>query len=368
MSTKGYKCPCCGGSLVFSSDTQKLRCPSCGNMISMDAVRQYAETVESVEEQGDTYDWNEGSKRRQGEWTVKQKDGRKVYTCPSCGGELDAAETTAATKCPYCDSPVILPGQVSGQFQPDLVIPFQLDENDAKEVYKDFCKGKKLIPRAFHSKHNIKEMTGVYVPFWLFSCHTKGTLVYDAEKMKRWRDDYYEYTQKDLYLVTREGSMFFENIPVDGSAELDDTYMESLEPFDMSKAVPFQEGYLSGYEALKYDVPKEKCRRRAEERIKSTFIDVINSSINRGEYYSIRQKSSRVACNRGKVRYALLPVWTFNVEHKDKTYRFAVNGQTGKLVGELPVDKGLFWKHAIGVFAGSSVILYLLMLALSLNS
>ena len=108
--------------------------------------------------------------------------------------------------------------------------------------------------------------------------------------MKRWKDDYYEYTQKDLYLVTREGSMFFENIPVDGSAELDDTYMESLEPFDMSKAVPFQEGYLSGYEALKYDVPKEKCRRRAEERMKKYIYRCYNSSINRGSIIALGRK------------------------------------------------------------------------------
>ena len=366
MSTKGYKCPSCGGNLVFSSDTQKLRCPSCENEIDMETIQQYAEIVESVEEQADTFEWEEKTQGSQGEWALKEKDGRKFYTCPSCGGDVDADETTAATKCPYCDSPVILPGQVSGEFQPDLIIPFQLNKDDVKTVLKEHCKGKKLLPRGFQSEHNIKKITGIYVPFWLFSCRAKGSIIYDAEKIKQWRDDYNEFTQKDLYLVTREGDIFFEHVPVDGSAEMDDAYMEAIEPFGLEKAVPFEEGYLSGYKAFKYDVPKEECRRRAEDRIRNSFEDIINQSIDRKEYSTIKQKSCRLVCKNGKVKYSLMPVWLLDVKYKDRTYRFAVNGQTGKLSGDLPVDRGLYWKYALSVFAGSSVIIYLLMILLLL--
>ena len=362
MSTKGYKCPCCGGSLVFSSDIQKLRCPSCDNEIDMEIIQQYAEIVESVEAQEDTFDWEEDSRGVQGEWAVKEKDGKKVYTCPSCGGDVDADETTAATKCPYCDSPIILPGQVSGEFQPDLVIPFQLNKDEVKQIFKEHCKGKKLLLKGFQSEHNIKEITGIYVPFWLFSCRAKGSVIYDAEKINTWQDDYYEFTQKDLYLVTRKGDMFFEHVPVDGSAEMDDTYMEAIEPYGVEKAVPFEAGYLSGYKALKYDVPKDNCRRRAEERIKRTFEDIINQSIDKKEYHTIKQKYCKLACENGKVKYALMPVWTLDVKYKGQTYHYAVNGQTGKFAGNLPVDRGLFWKYALGTFVGSSVIIYLLML------
>ena len=105
--------------------------------------------------------------------------------------------------------------------------------------------------------------------------------------------------------------------------------VSAIEPFGMEMAEKFEEGYLSGYEAFKYDVPKEKCRRRAEERIKSSFEDTINQSVNKNEYQTIIQKSSRIDCKNGRVQYALLPVWTFNVKYKDKTYSYAVNGQTG---------------------------------------
>ena len=361
MSTKGYKCACCGGNLVFSSDTQKLECPSCGNKVSVNAIRQYAEIVESTDGRGDTYEWEEGSSENPIQWKVKE-DGTKVYTCPSCGGEVEADETTVSTTCPYCDSPVILPEQVSGEFKPDLIIPFMLDEGAAKEAYKKFCKGKKLLPKAFRSENRIKEIKGIYVPFWLFSCQAEGTMVFDAQKRKKWKDDSYEYTRNDYYLLSREGEMSFEHVPVDGSTEIDDAYMESIEPFDAGKAVKFQEGYLSGYEAMKFDLSKEACRGRAEERIKSTFEDALMKSVNKKEYSAITQKSCSITCRKGKIKYALLPVWLLNIKYKDQIYRFAINGQTGKLAGELPVDKGLFWKYALGVFAGSSAIIYILMI------
>lgn len=366
MSTRGYKCPSCGGSLVFSSDTQKLRCPSCDNEIDMDTVRQYAEIVESVEAQGDTFEWDDDAERNQGEWAFKEEDGRKVYTCPCCGAEVDADETTASTTCRYCDSPIILPGQVSGEYHPDVIIPFQMNEEAVKKIFREYCKGKKYLPKAFRLGYKIQELSGIYVPFWLFSCRAKGTFVYDAQRLKTWQEDEYEYTQRDLYLVTRKGDMFFEHLPVNGSAEKDESYMESLEPYGIDKAVPFEEGYLSGYEALRYDVSKEECRSLAEKRIKSTFQSAMSKSVNHNEYYSIFQKSSSIACTRGKTQYALLPLWTFHVKYKDKIYNYAVNGQTGKLSGDLPTDKGLYWKNALGVFAVSTVISYIIFLLLFL--
>lgn len=365
MSVKEYKCPCCGGNLVFNSDTQKLHCPSCDNEMDMETYREYAKVVESTEQKEDTYDWGATDFGRSGEWVVKE-DGSRVYKCPSCGGEIEAQETTAATKCPYCDSPVILPEQVSGGFKPDLIVPFQLDAKAAKGAYKGFCKKKALLPRSFQSDQKIKEITGIYVPFWLFSCQAEGTINYNGQRIRKWKDQQYEYIQTDYYLVSREGCVNFDYVPVDGSVEMDDAYMESIEPYDMSKAVPFDEAYLSGYEAIKYDVSKDESRGRAQERIKTSFQDILKQSVDKKEYDILMLKNSQIGCTNGAVHYALLPVWVVKVEYKDKMYRFAMNGQTGKLVGELPIDSGLFWKNALGFFAGSSIVVYLLIMLVRL--
>lgn len=362
MSIKGYKCPSCGGNLVFNSDTQKLQCPSCGNEIDMDEIQQCAEVVESSDEQEDTNEGKKDSQEDPKEWEVKEVDGKVIYTCPSCGGEVEADQTTAATKCPYCDSPLILPGQVSGEFRPDLIIPFQLDDKDAKEAYQKFCKGKRLLPKMFQSDQRLKEIKGIYVPFWLYNCKVEGSMKFDAQKTKTWRDSDYEYTKTDFYLVTRYGEVYFEHVPVDGSAEMADEYMESIEPFEIDQAVPFQEGYLSGYEAIKYDQSRGECWDRAEKRIDTTFADVLRNSVNTYQYSSISSKGFTASYSNIIVKYVLMPVWVLNVKYKDKMYHFAMNGQTGKMTGILPIDWKLFWKYTLGIFAGSSLITYILML------
>lgn len=359
MSVQGYKCPCCGGNLVFDSQLQKLRCPSCDSRFEMDTFREYAEIVEAAEKREDTYEWKTEEKAAE---YRREEDGRIIYTCPSCGGEIEADATTAATACPYCDSPVILSQKVSGDVRPDIVIPFQIDKDKAKEAYREFCRKKKLLPKEFLSEQRMEELTGVYVPFWLFSCHAEGSINYDARQIKKWKDSTYEYTQTDYYLVSREGRVYFEHVPVDGSVTMDDAYMESIEPYDMTKAVPFEEGYLSGYSADKYDVSQEESRPRAEERIRRSFEEILDNSVDRKRYHIVTKKNQHIGCTDGTVKYGLLPVWTLQVKYKDQLYWFTMNGQTGKAAGELPVDQGIYWKTALKVFGVSTVVIYILLL------
>lgn len=363
MSIEEYKCPCCGGSLAFNSNRQKLHCASCNSEYDMKNFRKYIDVVESTKQTEDRYEWDKNDTL---ELEMVEKDGKTVYICPSCGGEIDAKETTAATKCPYCDSPVIMPGKVAGNLRPDMIIPFWLDKEAAKEKYKDFCKGKRLLPRAFQSDQIIQEIKGIYVPYWLFSCNASGRANYRAQRVKHWKDSDYEYTQTDYYMLSREGKVYFEHVPVDGSVEMNDVYMESLEPYEMSKIVPFDEGYLTGYEAMKYDVDKDDCRGRAQQRIKSSFEQILEQSVDRQHYTFVTRENSNIGCTDGKVQYALFPVWKIRVKYKDKIFEFMMNGQTGKMVGELPVDRGIYWKYALGIFAGSSIISYILLLVFML--
>mgnify|MGYP000349767279 CR=1 FL=1 len=163
-------------------------------------------------------------------------------------------------------------------------MPFQLDAKAAKEAYKGFCKKKALLPRSFQSDQKIKEITGIYVPFWLFSCQAEGTINYNGQRIKKWKDQQYEYIQTDYYLVSREGRVSFDYVPVDDLWKWMTPIMESIEPYDMSKAVSFDEAYLSGYEAIKYDVSKDESRGRAQERIKTSFQDILKQSVDKKEY------------------------------------------------------------------------------------
>ncbi len=324
-----YKCPCCGGALHFESDTQKMKCPYCEAEIETEALRQMDELLEDDIPEEITWENTAG-----GQWDGEEGDLRS-YTCQSCGGQIVTDATTAATQCPYCGNNVVMAGNLSGTLRPDVVIPFQLDKEAAVAAYTKHLKGKVLLPKNFKEANHIREIKGVYVPVWLFDADTKSSFTFRATRVRSWSDSRYIYTRTSHYHVIRKGDLGFADVPVDGSAKMDDALMESLEPFDMSKAVDFRTAYLAGYFADKYDVSAEDSVTRANQRIRSTTEATFASTVL--GYTTVIPTSAKVGLTRGKTRYALCPVWLMTTRYQDKDYLFAMNGQTGKLVGDLPV-------------------------------
>ena len=187
------------------------------------------------------------------------------------------------------------------------------------------------------------EIKGVYVPFWLFSTSLNAKLDYRAKKVRHWSDSKYDYDEISYYAVQRAGTMSFQNVPVDGSSKMEDDLMESIEPFDFNDATDFQTAYLAGYLADKYDVDSETSKERANERIKKsvelTFAEQVR------DYTSFTLERENIRYEQSSVKYALCPVWILNTTWNDQKYTFAMNGQTGRFVGDLPMDKGAFWKY-----------------------
>lgn len=158
-----FKCPCCGGSIEFDSSVQKMKCPFCDTEFDVGTLSEYAQTVE--EEQPEDMSWSDEAGS---EWQDGESEGLRTYVCKSCGGEIVGDANTAATACPFCGSPVVMTGQLSGALKPDYVIPFKLDKKAAKERLKKHLTGKRLLPKAFKSENHISEVKGIYVPFWLY--------------------------------------------------------------------------------------------------------------------------------------------------------------------------------------------------------
>jgi DNA-directed RNA polymerase subunit RPC12/RpoP len=333
-----YKCPCCGGAIEFNSSIQKMKCPYCDTEFEVDALKAYDEALK--EDQPDEMTWDS----RQGdEWSEEEKQGLKIYHCESCGAEIVADQTLGATVCPYCDNPVVFMGQFAGGNRPDYIIPFQFDKKAAKEALKGHCKGKRLLPKVFKDENHIDEMKGVYVPVWLFDAKADASLRFRATRTRSWSDSHYNYVETSHYLVQRAGDIAFEKIPVDGSEKMNNTLMESIEPFDFTKAVPFQTAYMAGYLADKYDVDDGQCEGRANDRVKKSTEEAFERTVY--GYTSVVPENSNIQLTHGKTAYALYPVWMLNTTWHDQKYTFCMNGQTGKIVGDLPMDKGLFWKY-----------------------
>ena len=352
-----YKCPNCGGRLEFQPGTQQLQCPFCDSTVDVAALQQRDEVLKNAPE--DNMQWQQ---QAGDEWSAAEQNQMQVYVCKSCGGEIISDENTAATSCPFCGNPVVLGGRLSGTLKPDFVIPFQLDKKAAKQALKKHMEGKRLLPRVFKSENHIDEIKGVYVPFWLFDAAADADLSFKATKTRMWSDSKFNYTETSYFDVHRAGTIGFANVPVDGSQKIADDLMESIEPFDFSKAVDFQTAYLSGFFADKYDVGAEESKLRANERIKQSAEDAMRGTVD--GYATLTLENSSVSFRNGKAKYALYPVWLLNTTWRGQKYTFAMNGQTGKFVGDLPVDKSLYWKH-IATFtpifgAAAFGILYLL--------
>ncbi len=360
-----YQCPACTGPLHYSAKSGKLECDYCDSSFDVaeiealyarkeaeaaaakqaaDAKAEAAQAAkaEAAEAAAASGGWDTSDLSR--DWGA-EADGLRVYSCPSCGAELICDQSTAATACPYCGNPAIVPGQFSGALRPDSILPFRLSKDDAVQALRAHYKGKPFLPRSFTSANHIEQIQGVYVPFWLFDGGTEGAASYRASNTNVYEAGDYEITETRHYHVVRAGSLAFEKIPVDASSKMPDDHMDSIEPFDYAQLRPFSTAYLPGYLADKYDVTIDDSRDRADTRCRETLAQALRDTVT--GYGACVTEREDIALRRGKVHYALLPVWMLSTKWRGQDFLFAMNGQTGKLVGDLPTDRGRFW----GMFA-----------------
>ncbi len=342
--TMDHKCPNCSAVLKFNPHGQNWVCEYCKSSFTKKEVEAY-EKERGVEEL--TKDTKED--KLETNW-----EGANVYTCPNCGAEIVADENTTATFCVYCKNTAILKNKLIGAFNPTKIIPFYKTKDDAIMALKELMKGKILMPRLFSSQSSIEQIRGIYIPFWLYDYEASGNITLDATRVTSWRSGNYQITKTDFYLLTRGGSMTFKRIPVDGSTHFDNDIMNSIEPFDYDKLEPFNHSYLSGFLAEKYDVNAEGASADALARAHNSAIDVLEDNVAIYTTTSIRKDELNLAIKKSE--YVLLPVWLLNVKYKNKIYTFAMNGETGKMVGNIPIDK----KRAVLAFVIPFVITMLI--------
>lgn len=352
MNAVNYKCPCCSAPISFSAQEQQLTCSGCGNKYTPAQLQSYEHIMDS--KQQDEMNWGGYDA------TQMTEEGLTGYHCSSCGGEVAGDGNTAATCCPYCGNSTILPTRLQGMYRPDYVVPFRLSKEDAQGALRNFCKGKRLLPKFFLQNSHIEKIQGVYVPFWLFDCNADGDMNFQATKVTTWMDKRYHYTRTDHYAIARSGNADYNRLPVDGSSRMADNLMDAIEPYDYSAMVPFTAAYLSGFLADKYDIDANQCAPRANQRIKVATEKALRETVK--GYNTVVLKNSAVRIKQSQIKYALLPVWVLTTRWMDKPYVFILNGQTGQVAGELPVDKKRYWAYLLGWFGGISLLGVLLFL------
>ena len=364
-----YKCPACTGPLHFVGASGKLECDYCGAQYEVaDIEKLYADKEAAAVAASEKADAQAEKRRKELEdmeaqgWDTSgmtsdwgaEGEGMKAYSCPSCGAELICDASTAATSCPYCGNPTVVPGQFSGALKPDFVIPFKLSKEDAVAALKNHYKGKPFLPKAFTNSNHIEEIKGVYVPFWMFDGEAEGSADYEGLVSYTYDRGDYRITETKHYDVHRAGSIAFEKVPVDASSKMPDDHMDSIEPYDYAELKPFSTAYLPGFLADKYDVSVADSRERADGRCAATLEAALRHSAS--EYATCIPRGQNIRLRRGKVHYALLPVWMLHTKWNGKDFLFAMNGQTGRLVGDLPMSWGRFWSTFAAIAVPAAAI------------
>ncbi|MFD2672132.1 hypothetical protein [Marinicrinis sediminis] len=357
MSSVTYKCPNCGGPLSFKPDLQKLKCDYCLSEYTEQEARDFAgkhakdalsesdasahadaSSIQPASDPLSTTSAEAGSTEQAFEQQAR------LYLCDSCGAEIVTDETTAATFCYYCHNPTILPRQLSGTFRPQKVIPFQFNREEATRSFVKWCRRKPLLSTIFTSHSELEKLSGIYVPFWLHDCEVQGSLMAKGKKVRSWSKGGYHYTETKHYQIARTGTARYSGVPADGSKKMDDAMMKVLEPYDYKELTDFSMAYLSGYLAEKYDVGKDEVFPGVSQRVQDDTDTLLRDTIQ--GYSHVHTEQSHMEMEQVTCTYVLLPVWMFTYQFKGKTYMFAMNGQTGKIAGSLPIS----WKRAAAWF------------------
>ncbi len=340
-SVQQYKCPNCAAELRFHPKKQGFLCEYCGSFFTPEECKAANERIRTEEKE---------QTPRKDEFA----EGNNLYYCPSCSAELMTDVNTAATECCYCHNPVVLKGRLSGEYRPSKVIPFKITKDEAHNIFRGWCKKRWFLPKSFTSTSQLLHMQGVYVPFWVADCDVHGQMRAVCKQIHTWSSSDYRYTETKEYDVFRDATLKFEGIPADGASKIEDTLMEAIEPFDYRGTVDFEMSYLSGFLSDKYDVNKSQVFPRVRNRAVNGSDQLLRGSMT--GYQSVRVTQSDMQVLQTNWQYMLLPVWFMTYKYHDKTYSFAINGQTGKQAGTPPLATGKLLGICAAVAVGCTLL------------
>lgn len=356
-----YKCPSCGADMQYDAESRKLKCTGCGRLMAVDAMKQGGEKEgeEIAPFSADEIE-DETSFGRIGEEAGSGAfgDGEGCqYVCNNCGAVVVTTTDTTATTCSFCGAPVVLGDRLTGKKAPVFVIPFKIGKEQAMAAFRKWCGNGKLTPKDFMTADRIKNITGMYVPFWLFDMEGTGEADCTATRVRTYSQGEYICTETKYYHVYRRLNMVYSKVPVDASEKMNDEMMDKLEPFSYSELAPFEMPYLAGYLAEQYNYDDKELLPRVTERVKRYASQYLASTIT--GYSTVTYNYKDIRLNPVNARYTLLPVWMVCYDYRDSEHIFAMNGQTGKIVGKPPLSNKKIALWFTGISAAAFAVMRL---------
>lgn len=328
------RCPNCGAALTYDSVVGQMSCEHCCSFFDLKQFHVSERDVldEVVTEEEEMYDLSDTFEC-------------EIYRCTSCGARLIMNQVETATFCAYCNQPTICYERVGRQKRPDKIMPFLISKEQARNIVRERLAEASFVPLKL-KKARVEQIRGIYIPYSIFD------LLYEA---------------KDIYLATvsdgkggeniryfyREGGSEYRNLTVDSSVQLNDNSSRRLEPYYVKDLRDFDPGYLSGYYADIADEDNISLKHIARVRAKELYDGQMKRTIRDQSVELVRSKPH---VEFRKEQTALLPAWFFVYYYEGKRYTIMVNGQTGKVVGAVPMDKKkLIFMSAVIVLTSCTV-------------
>lgn len=359
MSVITYKCPGCGGPLLWDGAKGKYICEYCRSEYTEEKLRELSPEEAKAQEMPSGEAFHEASSDQSGNGT-KKPEKIKAYVCPSCGAEIVTDATTAASFCYYCHNPVVIEDRLTGEFDPDFIIPFAFDRKKALEILREWIKHHKYIPDGFYNEDQIEKFSGVYFPYWVYNCRIFGTVSGTGDILRTWTDGRLQHTETSVYRIERNGQMPIKDLSRIALKKASKVLCESVMPYENEGMKEFEPGYLQGYVAEMRDVEKSEIEESVRNEIENYAKEELKASVSSG-YNSVSIQEMNTEITGESFKYALMPVWTLTYRAKgDKLYYFSINGQTGKTCGELPVDGGKLLRLFLLVFVPAFIIMLLM--------
>ena len=364
------KCPVCHGALTYTPENGNFTCIYCDGQFTLEDLRARGVDVDiasadSAQEGRVISDEEKKYTRADDDSVYDVEDTAKLvaYTCSHCQAEVITGANTAATTCVYCGQAIVLTSQLVNDLSPEGVVPFKTTEEQARAEFLKFAK-KPLTPRDFIKQVEVQKVQGVYAPFWLYSGRVEGTETGTGTLSYSRGDSDYTCTA-EFY---RSGYLKFADVPVDSSSRIDNDAMDSIEPFDLSEMQPFSPMYLTGFLAERYDEDAKTCYPRLEERVTQSLSDFLEDDVkaemehrqNHSGSFSTSGLKRNMNIPDCDAKYIMYPVWLLYCQYNDKKYLFAMNGQTGKFIGNLPCSKLKLFLMSGGAGILTSVIVWLI--------
>lgn len=351
-----YECPNCNGNLKFDIPSQKLLCEYCGTQMDPYDFQKASDANEfTVDREEYAATASEVNTFTEDVFTVN------IFTCPQCGGELISNDTTAATFCSFCGGSTILDSRISKEKRPGYIIPFQKTKEDCKKAYGEMLRKAPFAPSEFKDEEYISRFRSIYMPYWVYSFEKSEHVSFRGSHTSRSGD----YIIKNHYIFECDVEAKYKGVTFDAAASFSDELSNAIAPFEWREARPFTPAYLSGFYADTDDVASQVYTEDARAIVTQEMCNQIRQDSLCKLFELGDDLVQAMEPELLQKELAMLPVWFLTYRRGDRVSYAVVNGQTGKVAGDIPVDKK---KYLLGSFLLALPLFLLLNILISMKA